>query len=64
VRRARRTLRRRRASADHSLQRWADELADAGHLDESLQQTVCACVSRLLRTSSGTTHGCLDGCLD
>jgi RNA polymerase sigma factor (sigma-70 family) len=41
---------RRRAATDRSLQRWADELSDAVHLDESLQQTVCACVSRLVDT--------------
>jgi RNA polymerase sigma-70 factor (ECF subfamily) len=41
---------RRRAAADRSLQRWADELSNTVQVDESLQQTVCACVSQLVDT--------------
>jgi RNA polymerase sigma-70 factor (ECF subfamily) len=41
---------RRRVAADRSLQRWADELAAAVHLEEPLQNTVCGCVSQLVGT--------------
>jgi RNA polymerase sigma factor (sigma-70 family) len=41
---------RRRAAADRSLERLSNELADAVHLDASLQQSVCACVSGLVDT--------------
>jgi RNA polymerase sigma factor (sigma-70 family) len=38
---------RRSGAADRALRRWADELATAPPVDESLHRTVCTCVSKL-----------------